>query len=127
MATDIKTVPRMRQMLRLGVVLALLITAVDVIGMIAVGLPNAPVEVNIITTVLAAATVVGAVFAWHGAAWGAWVAAISRGVSALSIIPIVLVPDAPKDAIPLSVVVVVLTVVAIVLLLAGRPRRQATT
>ncbi len=52
------------------------------------------------------------------------VTAVSRALSALSIVPILLVPEAPKDAIPVSVIDAVLTVVAIVLLFAGTAGRR---
>lgn len=119
--------PHSLRTLRIGVLLALVITAIDVAGMIALGLSNAPVEVNVITTVLAIVTVVGGVWAWRGVAWGVWVAVVSRALSALSVVPILLVPEAPKEAIPMSVVVLALTLVAIVLLLVGLARRSRSS
>lgn len=124
MAADTLTsAPSSLRTLRIGVALALLIIGIDVVGMLLLGLPNAPVEVNIITSVLAVATIVGAVGAWRGRSWGVWTVALSRAVSALSIVPIAIVPEAPRDALPMSIVIAVLTVVAIVLLFVGRTRR----
>lgn len=117
-----RTVP---STLRVGAVLAALLALVDIIGTAVFGLGTAPVEVIVITTLLAVATLVGAVFAWRGARWGVWLAIVTRAIASLSVIPIVIVPDAPKDAIPMSIVTLVLTVVAIVLLIAGSRVRRA--
>jgi hypothetical protein len=124
MTADTLRTARSPRTLRTGVVLAVLLAAIDVVGMFAIGLPNAPIAVNIITSVLAAATLVGAIWAYRGAAWGVWVVAISRALSALSLLPLLIVPEAPKEAIPMSVVVMVLSAVAIVLLFVGRAKRR---
>ena len=124
MTADTLHTARPLRTLRTGVVLALLLAVLDVVGMLVLGLSSAPVVVNVITSVLFAATVVGAIWAWRGAAWGVWVVAISRALSALSLVPLFIVPEAPKDAIPVSVVSAVLAVVAIVLLFVGRAKRR---
>lgn len=125
MTIDSTTAPRTATLtLRIGVLLAVLVTILDVVGMITVGLPNAPVAVNIITGVLAIATIVGSIWAWRGASWGVWVAAVSRGLSALSILPILFAPEAPQEAIPLSIVAVALTVIAIAMMFVGLARAK---
>ncbi|WP_295781189.1 hypothetical protein [uncultured Microbacterium sp.] len=109
---------------RIGAVLAALLAAVDILGTIVFGLGTAPVEVILITMLLAIATFVGAAVAWRGSRWGVWLAVITRAIASLSVIPIIVVPDAPKDAIPMTIVTLVLTVVAIALLLAGSRTRR---
>lgn len=109
-------------MLRSGVLLAAALAALDVVGMILVGLQNAPMLVNILTIALVIATAIGCVWAWRGTAWGTWLAIVTRGLSALSLVPILALPDAPKGAIPLSVVGMVLAIVAIVMLIVGQHR-----
>lgn len=130
MTSGISTASAPLRTLRIGVLIAVLVTVADVVGMIAIGLPNAPVEVNVITSVLAVATIVGGVWAWRGAAWGVWLAAASRAISALSLVPLLVVPEAPRDAVPMSIVLAVLAVVAIVLMMVGlarRPRRAVAS
>lgn len=110
------------RLLRIGLVAALVITALDVAGMIAVGLPNAPVLVNAITTILALLTVVGSIGAWNGARWGVVLVVASRALAALSVVPLFLVPEAPAEALPMSAVLLVLAVAAIVAILIGSVR-----
>ncbi|PZQ89716.1 MAG: hypothetical protein DI534_07945 [Leifsonia xyli] len=124
MVTDTLSPAQPLRTLRIGVLLALLAAAVDIVGLLAFGLPNAPVAVNLVTSALAVATLAGAVGAWRGAAWGVWLAAVSRALSALSVVPLFVAPEAPKEAIPLSVAVLALTVLAIALLFAGLAGRR---
>jgi uncharacterized membrane protein (DUF2068 family) len=109
-------------LLRSGVLLAAALAVFDIVGMFLVGLSVPPILVSVLTIALAIATAIGCVWSWRGAAWGTWLAIVARGISALSLVPILFVPDAPKNAIPLSVVATALAVVAIVMLIAGQRR-----
>ncbi len=80
---------------------------------------------NLVTSILIVATIVGSVWAWRGAAWGVWLAAIARVLAALSVVPLLVIPEAPREAIPTSLVILVLTIVAVVLLFVGLGRRRA--
>lgn len=112
-------------MLRTGAGLATLVALVDLAGLFAFGIGTAPIAVVVTTGLLGAATLIGAVFAWQRRAWGMWLAIVTRALSALGAIPVLFVPEAPKDAIPLALVLLFLTVIAIVLLAVGlRARRR---
>ena len=111
--------------LRVGVSLSLVVMVIDVAGMIAVGLPNAPALVNVIVGLTAVGTLIGGIVAWRGAKWAAWLVIVTRFISALGVVPLLFVPAAPKDAVPMSVALLVLTVIAIVFLLVGLRRRPA--
>lgn len=111
--------------LRTGAGLAALVALIDLVGLFAFGIGTAPIAVVVITSLLGVATLVGAGFAWQRHAWGAWLAIVTRALSALGATPVLFVPEAPKDAIPLTLVLLFLTVIAIVLLILGlRARRR---
>lgn len=108
--------PRGRAVQRTGIVLCALLAVADIVGMFLFGLGTAPIGVVILTTGLGLATLVGAAFAWRGSTRAVWVTGITRVVAALGVIPILLVPDAPKDAVPMAISMLAVTVVAAALL-----------
>lgn len=110
--------------LRTGVALAALIAVVDVAGLFLAGIGHAPIEVVLLTSTLALLTLAAVPFAWHRAAWAVWIAAVTRGLAALGAIPLLVVPEAPKDAIPMAIVSLVLTAVALVMLVVGLRSRH---
>jgi hypothetical protein len=110
--------------LRVGAALALLLAALDIVTIAIWANAPAPLAVNLVSGAVAVTTFIGATAAWFGSRAGAWAAAITRILSALLTVLALLVPEAPKDALTmtLSIVQLALTVVAVVLLL-WRPRR----
>ena len=113
---------RVPTLLRVAAVLAILLALFDVIGAVMYW-PYAPLAINVAILVIAALTIAGAVVAWRGAAWGAWLAAVTRVLSIILMIPVFIAPDAPADAVVPTAIQCAITIAAIVLLLVGLAKR----
>lgn len=109
---------RVPVLLRVAAVLAILLALFDVLGAVMYW-EFAPLPINIAILAIAALTIVGAVFAWRGAAWGVWLAAVTRFLSLITTVPVFLDPGAPAEALVPTIAQDVVTVATIVLLLVG--------
>lgn len=107
-------------MLRSGTVLALALAALDIVGMLVVGLTTPPVLVVVLTIVFAVGTLIGCGWSWRGLGRGTWLVVVTRPLATLMAIPLFFIPDAPSNAVPMAAVGSALTVVAIVMLLVGQ-------
>jgi hypothetical protein len=110
-------------LLRIGVILGALLALVDLFGTISYW-SYSPVAINVAYLVIIVLSLLGAVFAWRGAAWGIWTLSITRFLSIVLSLPEFLDPSSPAEAIAPSAIQDVVTVVAIVLLLVGLARRR---
>ena len=121
---DAPVAPRSRALMRVAAVLATLLALFDLVGVLMyLGAP-VPLFLNVTIVVLALATIVGAIFAWRGALWGAWVAAIARALSIVPMLPVVLGGDGvPAEAAVPTWIQLGVTVVVVVLLVVGAVRR----
>ncbi|WP_127843563.1 hypothetical protein [Acidipropionibacterium jensenii] len=107
-------------MLRSGTVLALALAALDIVGMLIVGLATPPVLVVVLTIVFAGGTLIGCGWSWRGLGRGTWLVVVTRLLATLMAIPLFFIPDAPSNAVPMAAVGAALTAVAIVMLLVGQ-------
>ena len=114
---------RVSVLLRVAAVLAALLAIADVLGTLPYLGNPVPIAAGVGVFVLAALTVIGAVFAFLGRAWGAWMAAVTRFLSIGFIVPIFVLPGAPTEAVVPGAIQLVVTVIVIVLLLVGLRRR----
>ncbi|NNC13252.1 hypothetical protein HII28_15355 [Planctomonas sp. JC2975] len=110
---------------RIGTVISLALVAADILGTVFIAIPaNAPFAVFVVGGVLDVLTIVGAVDAWRGARWGIWLTAISRALSALTILPLLLEPAAaPVGALVVAWLELAVAAVAVVFLIVGLRRR----
>lgn len=114
-----------RTALRSGVVLSALLAAADLVGAVALGIPNAPLPVNLITFALIAGTLVGLPWAWQGRTWAIWLVAVTRFLSALSLVPLLLIGDAaPAGAVAGQLPVTAVSLLAVALVLVGLRSRD---
>lgn len=114
---------RVPVLLRVAVVLAILLALFDVVGAVMYW-PYAPLPINIAILVIAVLTILGAVVAWRGVAWGVWLAAITRVLSLITTVPVFLDPGAPAEAIVPTAIQGAVTILTIVLLLVGLAQRR---
>ena len=77
-STTVASSPKAGILLKIGAVLAAVLAVTDVVTAVPYMGNPMPVEIGIGIIVLAALTVVGAVFAFLGHTWGVWVAAVTR-------------------------------------------------
>jgi hypothetical protein len=114
---------RVPTLLRVAAVLAALLAAADVASALPYLGGPMPIEVAVAVFAIAGLTLLGAVFAFLGRAWGVWVAAVSRFLSIGLMLPIFLEPTAPAEAVTPAIILIIATVVTIVLLLVGLRKR----
>lgn len=124
-ATSAPTAPKAGILLRVGAVLAALLAIADVAGALPYMGGPMPVEIGVAVIVVAVLTVVGAVFAFLGRTWGAWLAIATRVLSIAPMIPVFTEPGAPAEAQVPTAIQIVLTVITIALLLVALLRRRA--
>lgn len=112
-------------LIRVGAVLAALLAITDVVGAVPYMGGPMPIEIGIAIIVIAALTIVGAVFAFLGRTWGVWLAIVTRVLSIAPMIPVFTEPGAPAEAAVPTAIQIVVTVIVIVLLLVGLARRRS--
>jgi hypothetical protein len=113
-----------RALVRVGAVLAVVLALVDLAGVVMFLAAPVPLFINLTIAVLAVATVVGAVFAWRGARWGAWLAAITRALSIIPMLPVLVATDGvPLEAVIPTWIQLGVTVVTVALLVVAALRR----
>ncbi|CAN5139055.1 hypothetical protein BH11ACT3_BH11ACT3_17940 [soil metagenome] len=117
------TTRRVPVLLRVGAVVGALLAVVDLVGTF-IYWSYAPIEINIAYLVISLLTFIGAVFAWRGKAWGAWVVIVTRFLSIVMTVPVFLDSGAPAEAIAPSAVQDLVTVAVIVLLFAGLAKNR---
>lgn len=124
-ATPASARPAPGILIRVAAVLAALLAVADVaIAIPFIGDPM-PVEIGVAIIVLGVLTVVGAVFAFLGHAWGGWLALVTRALSIAPMIAVFTEPGAPTEVVVPIAIQLALTVVAIALLLIGLLRRRS--
>jgi O-antigen/teichoic acid export membrane protein len=107
--------------LRAGLIICALLGAVDLVGLVGLASDDAPPgAVLIIGAVLGLVTLVGASRAFAAKRGGVTITAVSRVLSALLGVPAFFAPEAPDWAPPAVAVAILLTVLAIALIYAGR-------
>jgi hypothetical protein len=112
-------------LIQVGAVLAALLAITDVVGAVPYMGGPMPVEIGVAIIVVAALTLVGAVFAFLGRTWGVWLTVVTRVLSIAPMIPVFTEPGAPADAAIPTAIQIVVTVVVIVLLIVGVARRRS--
>lgn len=123
-STTAASSPKAGILLKIGAVLAAVLAVTDVVTAVPYMGDPMPVEIGIAIIVLAALSVVGAVFAFLGHTWGVWLAVITRFLSIGPMIPVFTEPGAPAEAMVPVTIQLVVTVVTVVLLLVGLARRR---
>lgn len=109
---------------RIGIVLSALLGAGDIAtGASQLGGGVIPAVVCIGLLVLGVLTLVAAVFAWRGAAWGTWAIVVTRAISAITALPAFFTPDVPAASVFVAAIGIAVTVLAIVLVLVKPARR----
>lgn len=110
---------------RSGLLLAILLALSDVPSAFITDGEHPPVFVAGVTTALGVVTLVGAALAWRGIRAGFTVTAVTRGLSALSALPALVVDDVPAVMRVFTVVIIALTAVSLALMRVGA-RHPAT-
>ncbi len=110
--------------LTIGLIISAVLAVVDIISVSGVGADNGPpIPVLVIGVVLGIITLVGVSLAWRGKRGGVPTVVVSRVLSALSGIPVFFVgeeEEVPGWVAPSVAVAIVLTIVALALIYAGR-------
>ena len=110
--------------LAIGLIIAALLGAVDILSVVQAGADDGPpLPVLVIGVVLGIITLVGVSLAWRGKRGGVTTVVVSRVLSALSGIPVFFVgeeEEVPDWVAPSVAVAIVLTIVALALIYAGR-------
>lgn len=119
--------PSSNAALRTGLILALVLALGDIVlglgQLLAAG--TIPDAVTLVILGLGAATLLVLPFAWRGSVGAAWVAGITRVLSALSGMPAFFIAGIPAMMVFLAALGMALAVAVVVLLLMGR--RQAAS
>ena len=118
------TPKRVPVLLRVAAALAAVLAVTDVATAIPYWGNPMPVEVGIAIVIVAALTVIGAVAAWFGKAWGVWLAAVTRALSIAAMVPVFTEPGAPQEAVVPTIIQIVVTVAVIVGLMVGLRKRR---
>ena len=111
--------------LKAGLVICALLGVLDLVGLVGLAADDAPPgAVLLIGAVLGLATLIGVSRAFAAKSGGLTITVVSRVLSALLGVPAFFAPEAPDWAPPAVAVAIVLTVLAIALIHAGRRESQ---
>ncbi|MFB6956738.1 hypothetical protein ACFCYB_06780 [Streptomyces sp. NPDC056309] len=109
-----------------GLVLAGLLSLIDVVSMPFGDGEHPPFAVAVAGAVIGLITLVGVVLAWRGSRAGAVAVIVTRLLSALSAVPVFFADDVPGALVGLVVLAILLTLACVALIAPGLRDRAAT-